>query len=151
MFEFHDSIELKPDTLRLIRVVYPYSAEELEKKLDDVSRSDAYFMYSVNKLVPNICFYLEENYREVDLVDDFLFDKLLGLLVKYNIEYEIKDITEIYFQKPHLFDQEFTDSVWLYMDKIMSVDLVLDRISKVGISKLNKFELHFLERLSKSK
>lgn len=151
MFEFHDSIELKPDTLRLIRAVYPYSAKELEKKLDDVSRSDAYFMYSVNKIVPNICFYSEENYREVDLVDDFLYNKLLGLLVKYNIEYEIKDITEIYFQKPNLFDQEFIDSVWLYMGKITSIDLVLDRINKVGISNLNKFEFHFLERFSKSK
>jgi hypothetical protein len=108
-------------------------------------------MHLVNKCVPNICFYSEENYREVDLVDDFLYDKLIGLLAKYNIEYEIKDITEIYFQKPNLFEQQFIDSVWLYMDKITSIDLVLDRINKVGISKLNKFEFHFLERFSKSK
>ena len=56
--------------------------------------------------------------------------------------------TEDYYKKSSYLDLDFIKDIDGFMDTLLTIDDVLDRINDVGLDKINLLELSFLERNS---
>jgi hypothetical protein len=91
----------------------------------------------------------EDSYWDIVLVDDIIRLYLEDILKKYNIEYTVEDMTNLYYEKSKEFDSVFVKEINDFIDEILDLDTILDKINSKGIENLKKYELMFLERQSK--
>jgi hypothetical protein len=91
----------------------------------------------------------EDSYWDIVLVDDIIRLYLEDILKKYNIEYTVEDMTNLYYEKSKEFDSVFVKEINDFIDEILDLDTILDKINSSGIENLKKYELMFLERQSK--
>jgi hypothetical protein len=91
----------------------------------------------------------EDSYWDILLVDDIIRLYLEDILKKYNIEYTVEDMTNLYYEKSKEFDSVFVKEINDFIDEILDLDTILDKINSRGIENLKKYELMFLERQSK--
>jgi hypothetical protein len=91
----------------------------------------------------------EDSYWDIVLVDDIIRLYLEDILKKYNIEYTVEDMTNLYYEKSKEFDSVFVKEINDFIDEILDLDTILDKINSRGIENLKKYELMFLERQSK--
>ena len=70
-------------------------------------------------------------------------------MVKHNVDYVISFICEQYYKKSKKLTEYLITQIDEYLEKILDIDKVLDRINEVGLDKINKFELKYLEKQSK--
>lgn len=132
-------IEYDMSTEYATKYFYAIMTKKEQKKIDDVMDT-----------IPNTSNQDEKDmYWDIILVDSDLKNFLENLLMKYHIDYNLIDLTEEYHNKTLDLDPEFIKEIDDYVNKILDVNKVLDRINKVGIKKINLFELSYLEKQSK--
>jgi hypothetical protein len=91
----------------------------------------------------------DEKYWDIVFMDSKVKLYLEHLLEKYGVKYNVKNITNLYLEKSKDLDKTFINEIDDFIDNILDIDKVLDKISQVGIGNIQKYELHFLERQSK--
>jgi hypothetical protein len=91
----------------------------------------------------------EDSYWDILLVDDIIKLYLEDILKKYKIEYSVQDVTNLYYEKSKEFDNAFIEEINDFIDKHLDLDKVLDKISLKGLENLEKYEVDFLNRMSK--
>jgi hypothetical protein len=91
----------------------------------------------------------DDSYWDILLVDDIIRLYLEDILKKYKIEYTVEDMTNLYYEKSKEFDSVFVKEINDFIDEVLDLDTILDKINSKGIENLQKYELMFLERQSK--
>jgi hypothetical protein len=91
----------------------------------------------------------DDSYWDIVLVDDIIRLYLEDILKKYKIEYTVEDMTNLYYEKSKEFDSVFVKEINDFIDEVLDLDTILDKINSKGIENLQKYELMFLERQSK--
>ncbi len=91
----------------------------------------------------------DDSYWDIVLVDDIIRLYLEDILKKYKIEYTVEDMTNLYYENSKEFDSVFVKEINDFIDEILDLDTILDKINSSGIENLKKYELMFLERQSK--
>ena len=71
------------------------------------------------------------------------------MLTKYNVKFKSKDITDLYYEKSETLDNKFIEEIDSFLDNKLDIDVILDKISLMGIDRIKKYELDFLNRQSK--
>lgn len=117
----------------------------LEKLTDDEIKL---VKYLTNELPFRSSMEDEDSYWDIVLLDSQVRMYLEHLLTKYNINYNVKDITNLYSEKSNDLDKTFIEEIDFFLDKILDTDTILDRINQVGIGNIKKYELDFLKRQS---
>ena len=143
-------LEIKPlDTskLRLIRFDFNMGQTELSETLFELmTREEQLWAHKMMLNVPNdSSSYVDEDVWDIFLGDDNLIDMVVFLMEKYNIDYNMVDISENYYGRDLLLDNDFITSIDDFLISNLTMDMVLDRINEVGISNINVFERTFLE------
>ena len=143
-------LEIKPlDTskLRLIRFDFNMGQTELSETLFELmTREEQLWAHKMMLNVNNdSSSYVVEDVWDMFLGDDNLIDMVVFLMEKYNIDYNMVDISENYYGRDLLLDNDFITSIDDFLISNLTMDMVLDRINEVGISNINVFERTFLE------
>jgi hypothetical protein len=75
-----------------------------------------------------------------------LEEKISNILLKYNIEYVIEDITDQLNKDESDVTEELSDKIMYFLEKNLTIDDVLDNIIEVGIENISIFEKYFLKK-----
>jgi|21_taG_2_1085346.scaffolds.fasta_scaffold15862_5 hypothetical protein len=145
-----DEFILNTKEARLIRIDYELITGDLnEELLSKMSPQEQINTYNLALLLPSrSCDEDDETYWDQILVDEFILSYLEQILSKRKIKYFLTDITKDYYKKSSYFDTDFIEEIDEFMDTLLTIDDVLDRINDVGLDKINLLELSFLERNS---
>ena len=106
--------------------------------------------YNLALLLPSrSCEQEGETYWDQIVLDEFILSYLEQILNKRKFKYTLTDITKHYYRKSKTIDKSFITEIDEFVDNLLTIDGVLDRINSVGLDKINLLELSFLERNSK--
>lgn len=143
--------DLNTKHLKLVRLDFNFKSKDaIDVMYDSLTREEKVNIEYITKKFPNLSNKNEEqNYWDIFLVDFELLFYLENLLVKYGVNYSVKEITNQYYKKSKILNKNLIEEIDNYLDKFLDIDIVLDRINSVGIDKINKFELSYLEKQSK--
>jgi len=146
-----DEFILNTKELKLIRIDYDITTEEINDELiSKMSPQEQINTYNLSLILPTrSCEEDDENYWDQILMDEFILSYLIQILNKRKIKYFLTDITKEYYRKSDHVEEDFIDEIDEFVDGILTIDGVLDRINSVGLDKINLIELSFLERNSK--
>lgn len=146
-----DDFILKNEELKLIRIDYGIMTEEINDKLiSKMSPQEQINTYNLALILPTrSCEEDGENYWDQILMDEFILSYLIQILNKRKIKYFLTDITKEYYKKSEHVEEDFINEIDEFVDNLLTIDDVLDRINSVGLNKINLIELSFLERNSK--
>jgi hypothetical protein len=75
-----------------------------------------------------------------------LEEKISNILLKYNIEYVIEDITDQLNKDESDVTEELLDKIMYFLEKNLTIDDVLDNIIEVGIENISIFEKYYLKK-----
>jgi hypothetical protein len=75
-----------------------------------------------------------------------LEEKISNVLFKYNIEYVIDDLTDELLKDDSVLTEELLDKIEYFLEKILTIDEVLDNIIDVGIENISIFEKYYLKK-----
>lgn len=125
--------------------------EEINDRLiSKMSPQEQINTYNLSLILPTrSCEEDDENYWDQILLDEFILSYLLQVLDKRKVKYFLTDITKEYYRKSDHIEDDFIDEIDEFVDGILTIDDVLDRINSVGLDKINLIELAFLERNSR--
>lgn len=125
--------------------------EEINDRLiSKMSPQEQINTYNLSLILPTrSCEEDDENYWDQILLDEFILSYLLQVLGKRKVKYFLTDITKEYYRKSDHIEDDFIDEIDEFVDGILTIDGVLDRINSVGLDKINLIELAFLERNSR--
>jgi hypothetical protein len=146
--------------LRVFKLIFDKSSSQLLEIYEDFSEVDkekldnleteSYFDYTDKK----------GNYKVILITTFDSIDKYLKILGDYNINVKISDISENILKYKYDLEKElkylinnenelkfefFIDDLNDWILKNLEIDIILDRISEVGINNLTKLEKDFLE------
>ena len=146
-----DEFILNTKELKLIRIDYEIMTDEINDKLiSKMTPQEQINTYNLSLILPTrSCEEDDENYWDQILMDEFILSYLVQILNKRKIKYFLTDITKEYYRKTDHVEDDFIDEIDEFIDGILTIDSVLDRINSVGLDKINLIELSFLERNSK--
>jgi hypothetical protein len=91
----------------------------------------------------------DDTYWDIIFVDYNVRMFLEHMLTKYNVKFKSKDITDLYYEKSETLDNKFIEEIDSFLDNKLDIDVILDKISLMGIDRIKKYELDFLNRQSK--
>ena len=121
-----------------------------DKLISKMTPQEQINTYNLSLILPTrSCEEDDENYWDQILMDEFILSYLVQILNKRKIKYFLTDITKEYYRKTDHVEDDFIDEIDEFIDGILTIDSVLDRINSVGLDKINLIELSFLERNSK--
>lgn len=80
------------------------------------------------------------------LVDPKLEEKISSVLLKYNIEYVIEDLTDELLKDNSSITEELLDKIEYFLEKNLTIDDVLDDIIDVGMENISIFEKYYLKK-----
>jgi hypothetical protein len=146
-----DEFILNTKELKLVRIDYDIMTEEINDRLiSKMSPQEQINTYNLSLILPTrSCEEDDENYWDQILLDEFILSYLLQVLDKRKVKYFLTDITKEYYRKSDHIEDDFIDEIDEFVDGILTIDGVLDRINSVGLDKINLIELSFLERNSR--
>jgi hypothetical protein len=146
-----DEFILNTKELKLVRIDYDIMTEEINDRLiSKMSPQEQINTYNLSLILPTrSCEEDDENYWDQILLDEFILSYLLQVLGKRKVKYFLTDITKEYYRKSDHIEDDFIDEIDEFVDGILTIDGVLDRINSVGLDKINLIELSFLERNSR--
>lgn len=90
----------------------------------------------------------DDSYWDIIFLDYNVRMFLEHMLTKYKVKFESKDITELYYEKSDSLDKNFIKDIDSFLDEVLDIDTILDKINSLGIDRLKKYELDFLNRQS---
>ena len=145
-----EKIKLDSEDLVLLKIQYDMSTDyAIESFYNTMTKKEQKKIDLIINEIPNVSNQnKKEMYWDVILVDYELKSFLEDILTKYKIKYKLTDLTQDFYNKKIDLDSDFVEELEEYINKLLTVDKVLDRISKVGISNINLFELSYLDRIS---
>ena len=139
---------LKSESLLFLKIDYPYSEEEIEQKISSITKKEGAFLTIVNQSIPILNWFHKNGYSEIELIDVDVFNDLKHLLQKYGFQYSVTDLTNELINNSDIINPLFKNYVIEYIDRLMDVDSILDRLKIHGRDGLNPFEMFYLNRLS---
>jgi hypothetical protein len=150
MIDF-STYKLRGDDLKLIRFDFNFRSSDAYDVIYDILNNDEKRNVGfITTKYPNSTSDLnDEQYWDILLLDNEVLFYLENMLVKYGIVYTITDITDQYIKKSKKLEKDFIEEIDNYVEKLYDVDQILDRINEVGLDKINKFELNYLQKQSK--
>jgi hypothetical protein len=80
------------------------------------------------------------------LVEPKLEEKISNVLLKYNIEYVIEDLTDELLNDNSTITEELLDKIESFLEKNLTIDDVLDDIIDVGMENITIFEKYYLKK-----
>jgi hypothetical protein len=80
------------------------------------------------------------------LVDPKMEEKISSVLLKYNIEYVIEDLTDELLNDNSTITEELLDKIESFLEKNLTIDDVLDDIIDVGMENITIFEKYYLKK-----
>jgi hypothetical protein len=80
------------------------------------------------------------------LVEPKLEEKISNILLKYNIEYVIEDLTDELLNDNSTITEELLDKIESFLEKNLTIDDVLDDIIDVGMENISIFEKYYLKK-----
>lgn len=83
---------------------------------------------------------------DILLLEPKLRTKIDEILNKYDIEYEVEDLTDKLINYDGFFREQFTEKLNSFLKYELDVDGILDRIIEVGIDNITPFEKYFLDK-----
>jgi len=146
-----EKYELDTNDLSLVRFdMYVKTSEIVEIMLDKLTNEE---ITLVKFLTLNLPFRSsmedDDTYWDIIFVDYNVRMFLEHMLTKYNVKFKSKDITDLYYEKSETLDNKFIEEIDSFLDNKLDIDVILDKISLMGIDRIKKYELDFLNRQSK--
>ena len=146
-----EKYELDTNNLSLVRFdMYVKTSEIVEIMLDKLTNEE---ITLVKFLTLNLPFRSsmedDDTYWDIIFVDYNVRMFLEHMLTKYNVKFKSKDITDLYYEKSETLDNKFIEDIDSFLDNKLDIDVILDKISLMGIDRIKKYELDFLNRQSK--
>jgi len=147
-----ETYNIEVETLKLLKITLKMETSKAGiEVINNLNSEELKFIEYLNRYLPS----RSENeddmpYWDIILVDYNIMFQLENLLVKYDVNYSIDDLTDLYYKKSKKLDSSLYYEIDIFVDNILNIDFVLDRINKVGLKNITKFELSYLERQSKS-
>jgi hypothetical protein len=145
-----EKYELDTNDLSLVRFdMYVKTSEIVEIMLDKLTNEE---ITLVKFLTLNLPFRSsmedDDTYWDIIFVDYNVRMFLEHMLTKYNVKFKSKDITDLYYEKSETLDNKFIEDIDSFLDNKLDIDVILDKINSLGIDRLKKYELDFLNRQS---
>lgn len=150
MIDF-STYELKSEDLKLIKFDFNFKASDAyDMVYETLNKDEKKNVGIITTKYPNrTSDSNDELYWDILLLDNEVLFYLENMLVKYGIIYTYTDITDQYIKKSKKLKKDFIEEINNYVEKLYDVDQILDRINEVGLDKINKFELNYLQKQSK--
>jgi hypothetical protein len=133
---------------KILKYKYELSAEELESVVwDNMTEEEVRWAVQITLEGINDTSPLETKKAwDLFFLNDDLRAKIENTLDKYEVEFEIEDLTQTLLDNPedHLTDY-FIEKLDEFLYDNLDVDGVLDRILEVGVENITPFEKYFLD------
>jgi len=150
MIDF-ENYTLNPNELKLIRFDFNFKTSDAYDVIyESINKDEKNNISNITYKFPNTSSMVDDElYWDIILVDTEVLFYLENILVKYGVVYTITEICDLYYKKSKKIKNEFILKIDEYIENLFDVDNILDRINEIGIDKINKFELSYLEKQSK--
>ena len=137
---------------KIVKYVYPFTSEMLGEKIWD-KMTEEESKWALMLTLKGITDTGDDGETSWDLffLDDKLGKKIEGVLIKYEVPFEVTDQSSLLLKNPDLFSEEFIQKLDSYLNQHLTVDDVLDNIIEVGINNISIFEKYFLENNKENK
>ena len=133
---------------KIIKYFYTLTNQELTKELWDKMTYDE-TRWVIKLTLGGVNESSEENGKpawDIFFIDPVLENDVNNILLKYNIEYVIEDLTEFLINDLNKFDGDFIKKLNSFLDQNLTVDDVLDNIIEVGMENISIFEKYYLTK-----
>ena len=124
--------DLNTKHLKLVRLDFNFKSKDaIDVMYDSLTREEKVNIEYITKKFPNLSNENEEqNYWDIFLVDFELLFYLENLLVKYGVNYSVKEITNQYYKKSKILNKNLIEEIDNYLDKFLDIDIVSQSRSK---------------------
>ena len=138
--------------LKLLKFQYDISPDLLDQIIfTEMSDEQKNWAATIATEIPSSSSSIEEEKAwDLFLTDSKLCLEIEVLLNKLKIEYEIIDISNVFFNNTKNFDPVMVANIYNYLDEKYTIDDILDRVNEVGLDNLNVFEKEFLKAYGKA-
>jgi len=138
--------------LKLLKFQYNISPDLLDQIIfTEMSDEQRKWSATIATEIPSSSSSIEEDTAwDLFLTDSKLCLEIEVLLNKLKIEYEIIDISNVFFNNTKNFDPVMVANIYNYLDEKYTIDDILDRVNEVGLDNLNVFEKEFLKAYGKA-
>jgi hypothetical protein len=138
--------------LKLLKFQYNISPDLLDQIIfTEMSDEQRKWSATIATEIPSSSSSIEEETAwDLFLTDSKLCLEIEVLLNKLKIEYEINDVSNVFFDNTKNFDPVMVANIYNYLDEKYTIDDILDRVNEVGLDNLNVFEKEFLKAYGKT-
>jgi hypothetical protein len=138
--------------LKLLKFQYNISPDLLDQLIfTEMSDEQRKWSATIATEIPSSSSSIEEETAwDLFLTDSKLCLEIEVLLNKLKIEYEINDVSNVFFDNTKNFDTVMVANIYNYLDEKYTIDDILDRVNEVGLDNLNVFEKEFLKAYGKT-
>jgi hypothetical protein len=138
--------------LKLLKFQYDISPDLLDQIIfTEMSDEQKNWAATIATEIPSSSSSIEEEKAwDLFLTDSKLCLEIEILLNKLKIEYEINDISNVFFDNTKNFEPVMVANIYNYLDEKYTIDDILDRVNEVGLDNLNVFEKEFLKAYGKA-
>ncbi len=138
--------------LKLLKFQYTISPDLLDQIIfTEMTEEQRKWATTIANEIPSSSSSIEEEMAwDLFLTDSKLCLEIEILLNKLKIEYEIIDISNVFFNNTKNFDPVMVANIYNYLDEKYTIDDILDRVNEVGLDNLNVFEKEFLKAYGKT-
>lgn len=138
--------------LKLLKFQYTISPDLLDQIIfTEMTEEQRKWATTIANEIPSSSSSIEEEMAwDLFLTDSKLCLEIEILLNKLKIEYEIIDISNVFFNNTKNFDPVMVANIYNYLDEKYTIDDILDRVNEVGLDNLNVFEKEFLKAYGKA-
>lgn len=143
-------VKITPEILtdyRLVKITYDHTIKEFERfemRLEDEERA------TILKTLSHLNNRIRKRNNIVDWIwapiDDI--DELIDILDQYELRYKITDHTTTYYRSPEKLSV-LREEIDNFLSNFVDSDFVLDRICNLGIENISKYEIRYIENISK--
>jgi len=138
--------------LKLLKFQYNISPDLLDQIIfTEMSDEQRKWSVTIATEIPSSSSSIEEDTAwDLFLTDSKLCLEIEVLLNKLKIEYEINDVSNVFFDNTKNFEPVMVANIYNYLDEKYTIDDILDRVNEVGLDNLNVFEKEFLKAYGKT-
>lgn len=131
---------------KILRLNYPFSSDELGVMIWD-KMNDQEKKWALKLTLNGINDTGGDSETSWDLffLDERLKSKIEDLLKKYDVPYEVEDLTHLLVKGNTEFTEEFNEKLNFFLSENLSIDDVLDNIIEVGYENMTIFEKYYLD------
>jgi hypothetical protein len=131
---------------KILRLNYPFSSDELGVMIWD-KMNDQEKKWALKLTLNGINDTGDDGGTSWDLffLDERLKSKIEDLLKKYDVPYDVEDLTHLLVKGNDEFTEEFNKKLNFFLSENLSIDDVLDNIIEVGYENMTIFEKYYLD------